>query len=207
MRMYRKAFTLALLTIVLSLAEGFASVFFGEQDGSLTLLGFGIDSFIEVISALGIAHMVLRIQRDQKSPRDQFEKTALKITGGSFYLLVVALLGTSIQKTISGAQPITTVPGVIISLVSIGVMFALMKAKLAVGRALRSDPIIADAHCTRVCIWMSVVLLIASAAYELTKIPFVDVLGSLGLAFLSYREGREALEKASNNASCGCVDD
>jgi divalent metal cation (Fe/Co/Zn/Cd) transporter len=203
-RLYRQAFILALLTIILSILESVFAVYFGERDGSLTLFGFGIDSVIETISGVGIAHMILRIRMDPTSPRDRFETTALTITGVSFHLLAFGLAVTSVQKIVQGQQPETTMSGIIISIVSMAFMALLMRAKLKVGGALHSAPIIADAHCTRICIWMSVVLLLASAAYELTGFSYVDIIGSLSLAYLSFREGRESLEKAKHNTVCTC---
>lgn len=205
-RLYRTAFRLAIFTIVYNFAEGLVAIFFGQRDGSLTLFGFGIDSFIEVISGLGIAHLVLRIRRDPESSRDKFEKTALRVTGISFYALVIGLLATSIHNVFTGEKPETTLVGIVLSLVSIAVMLALMYSKLSVGKALNSDPIIADANCTRVCVYMSIVLLVASGAYELIKVGYVDILGSLALAYFSFNEGRESLEKAKKNKSCICVD-
>ena len=73
--LYTIAFRLSVFTIVYNIAEGLVAVIFGYNDESLTLFGFGIDSFIEVISGIGIAHMVLRIQQDPKSDRDKFEKS------------------------------------------------------------------------------------------------------------------------------------
>lgn len=205
--LYKRAFILSIFTIVYNLGEGLVAVLFGYKDESLTLFGFGVDSFIEVISGLGIAHMVTRIRRDPASNRDKFEKTALTVTGLSFYALVLGLVASSVYKTYSGEKPETALVGVILSLISIAIMLALMFAKLRVGRALNSNPIIADARCTKVCVYMSVVLLIASAVYELTNVAYVDILGSLALAYLSFREGRECFEKAKSNASCACVDE
>jgi hypothetical protein len=76
-----------------------------------------------------------------------------------------------------------------------------------VGKALDSAPIISDAHCTKVCVYMSIVLLVASAVYELTRVAYVDILGSLGLAYLSFKEGREAFEKANHTRDCACGND
>ena len=59
-------------------------MFFGMKDESLALFGFGIDSFIEVVSGIGIAHMIIRSKNNPDIERDKFEKTALKITGYSF---------------------------------------------------------------------------------------------------------------------------
>jgi len=62
-RLYKIAFGLAFFTILYNIAEGLISMYFGYSNDSLTLFGFGADSFIEVLSGLGIAHMILRIQR------------------------------------------------------------------------------------------------------------------------------------------------
>jgi divalent metal cation (Fe/Co/Zn/Cd) transporter len=202
--LYKTAFKLAVFTIIYNIAEGIVAVFFGYKDESLTLFGFGLDSFIEVISGLGIAHMVSRIQQDPKSDRDKFEKTALTVTGFSFYALVAGLLTTSFHKLITGQKPETTLIGVIISSISIVIMLALIYAKIKVGKALNSGPILADAKCTKVCIYMSVILLVASGIYELTKVGYIDILGSMGLAYLSFKEGRECFDKARNNKSCSC---
>ncbi len=195
-RLYRVAFGLAVFTIIYNLAEAGVAIGFGLRDESLTLFGFGIDSLIEVVSGVGIAHMVVRIRANPLTAKDTFERKALGITGVSFYLLIAGLIATSIQKVISGERPETTMVGVILSLISIAVMLALMYAKLSVGRKLNSAPIIADAHCTKVCVYMSIVLLIASGVYEVTRIAYVDILGSLGLAYLSFNEGRESFAKA-----------
>lgn len=204
-RLYTRAFRLAVFTIVYNIAEGLVAVFFGQEDNSLTLFGFGIDSFIEVISGFGIAHMVARIQRNPESNKDTFETAALKITGICFYVLAAGLALTSIYNIFTGKKPETTFVGIILSLVSIAIMILLMNAKLSVGKALNSNPIIADAHCTKVCVSMSVVLLVASALYELTTIAYIDVLGSLALAYFSFREGHESFEKITSN-TCTCED-
>lgn len=205
-RDYRLAFLLSLLTIVANLVEGMFSTILGQQDGTLALFGFGLDSFIEVISAVGISTMILRIAKEPESPRSKFEVTALKITGVSFYLLTAALVLTAIVNLITKAKPETAVSGLIISLISLSAMVFLYKAKLRVGRRLNSDPIIADANCTKTCIYMSVVLLGSSLIYMLSGLAFVDILGAIGIAWFAFGEGREAFEKASGKETCACSD-
>lgn len=202
--LYSRALGLAVFTIVYNIVEGLIAVYFGYEDESLTLFGFGIDSFIEFISGLGIAHMIMRIRRNPETHRDHFERTALRVTGYAFYILVAGLVVSSVLNIISGRNPETTFWGVIISLISIVVMLVLLTAKVRIGKALGSEAILADASCTRVCIYMSVILLTASAIYEFMKIPYVDALGSLGLAYFSFREGRECFEKAKSDKYCAC---
>ncbi len=200
------ALWLAIFTIVYNMAEGLVSVGFGFSDEALTLFGFGIDSFIEVMSGIGILAMVLRIRQHPEAPRSQFERTALRVTGTSFYLLAVGLGITAIYNLFTGHKPTTTLPGLVISLVSLAVMWALVTGKRKVGHALDSSPILADANCTMVCIYMSLVLLAASLIYQLTGFGFVDSIGALGLIYFSYHEGRESFEKAAGLEDC-CDDD
>jgi divalent metal cation (Fe/Co/Zn/Cd) transporter len=199
---FKVAYALAVFTIVYNLVEGLVATWFGYQDETLALFGFGVDSFIEMISGLGIAYMVLRIQRNPTSHRSDFEKSALKITGGSFYALVVGLLLSAIITIVMGQKPTTTFWGVIISIISIVVMLFLFQGKIKVGKQLHSEAILADASCTKVCIYMSCVLLASSGIYEWTGFAYADSIGTLGLAWFSYQEGKECFEKAASDKYC-----
>ena len=201
--MYRQAYRLSLFTIFYNIIEGLVSMVLGYADETLSLFGFGADSFIEVMSGIGIAVMILRIKRNPGSPKGSFEKTALKITGTAFYLLSAGLLAGIIINLINRHKPETTLWGVIISLVSIAVMAWLMNAKKRIGKKLKSEPIIADANCTKVCVYMSVVLLVSSLVYELTGFAYADAIGAAGLIYFSVSEGKEAFEKAGGK-ECGC---
>ncbi len=204
-RYWNYALWLAIFTILYNLAEGLIAIFFGISDETLTLFGFGVDSFIEVMSGIGILAMVLRIRQNPDTDRSTFERTALRITGTSFYILVAGLAITAIYNIFVGHKPETTLPGLIISVISIAMMWALVASKRKVGRELDSSPILADANCTLVCIYMSLVLLASSLIYELTGFGFVDSLGAIGLIYFSYNEGREAFEKAAG-MECDCED-
>jgi divalent metal cation (Fe/Co/Zn/Cd) transporter len=201
------AFYLALFTIIYNLAEGVVSIYFGAQDETLTLFGFGIDSFIEVMSGLGILAMVVRIRRNPDAPRSHFEQTALRITGTSFYILAAGLGATAVYNLFTAHKPETTIPGLIISVISISFMWLLVSGKRKVGRKLNSAPILADANCSLVCIYMSLVLLVSSLVYQFTGFGFVDSLGALGLIYFSISEGREAFEKATRVEDDCCGDD
>jgi divalent metal cation (Fe/Co/Zn/Cd) transporter len=190
------ALWLAILTISYNFAEGLISVFFGYSDETLTLFGFGVDSFIEVMSGIGILAMVLRIRQHPETPQSQFERSALRVTGTSFYLLAIGLGITAIYNFLTAHKPETTLPGLIISVVSLAIMWLLVLGKRKVGHRLNSTPILADANCTMVCIYMSFVLLVASLIYELTGFGYIDSLGALGLIYFSYNEGKESFEKA-----------
>jgi hypothetical protein len=203
--LYKKAYWLSLFTIFYNILEGIVSMLLGYEDETLTLFGFGADSFIEVISGFGIAIMILRIKQNPQSPKSDFEINALKITGSAFYLLSAGLLAAIILNIMNHHKPETTFWGVIISLVSIVVMVWLMLAKKAIGKKLNSEPIIADGNCTKICVYMSVVLLASSLIYEFTGFTYADVIGATGLIYFSVSEGKEAFEKAKGK-SCACHD-
>jgi divalent metal cation (Fe/Co/Zn/Cd) transporter len=200
--LYKWASALAVITILYNLVEGVVSVAFGLGDESLSLLGFGVDSFVEVISGFGVWHMVQRIRRNPDSTRDRFERVALRITGTAFYILFVGLLATAVVNLITGHQPEATVWGIVVASVSIVTMWLLIYFKRKVGRALDSQAILADANCTRACLYLSVVLLVASVGYEVTGIGGIDTVGALIIAVLALKEGREAFQKAKGLACC-----
>jgi divalent metal cation (Fe/Co/Zn/Cd) transporter len=201
-RYWTYALWLALFTIFYNLLEGIISIFFGISDETLALFGFGVDSFIEVLSGIGILAMVLRIRQYPDAPRSQFEKTALRLTGTSFYLLAIGLAATAVYNLFTAHKPETTFPGLIISIISITVMWALVMGKRKVGLTLDSTPVLADANCTMVCIYMSLVLLASSLIYEVTGFGFVDSIGAAGLIYFSYSEGKESFEKAAGMEDC-----
>lgn len=201
--LYKKAYFLSLFTIFYNVFEGIISVILGYSDETLALFGFGVDSFIEVMSGIGIAVMIKRIQANPSSERSLFEAKALKVTGTAFYLLSLGLLIGIIVNIITGHRPETTFWGVIISIISIVVMIWLMVSKRNTGKLLDSQPIISDSNCTKVCVYMSIVLLISSLIYELTGFAYADIIGAAGLIYFSYTEGREAFEKAEGK-ECEC---
>ena len=206
-KIVRKALILALITIVYNIAEGVISIFFGLEDETLALFGFGADSFVEVISGIGILHMIIRMKKSEVDQRDKFERTALKITGFSFYLLTTGLVIGSALNIINDIKPETTLVGIIVSAISIFTMYYLMNAKLKVGKELNSDAIIADANCTMTCFYLSFLLLASSGLYELFQIAYIDIAGSLGIAYFAFKEGREAFQKAaSESLACNCHD-
>ncbi|MFN3840071.1 MAG: cation transporter [Cyclobacteriaceae bacterium] len=206
-KLYGIALALAVFTILYNFAEGSIATWFGYEDETLTLFGFGVDSFIEMISGIGIMHLVLRIRHHPNANRDSFERTALRITGTAFYLLVIGLVAGAALAIYLGKKPETTFWGVIISTISIIVMLGLIYGKRYTGNRLKSEAILADANCTLVCVYMSVILLVSSGLYELTGLPYIDAAGTLGLAWFSYKEGKECFEKAASDRYCRCDHD
>jgi len=202
-QLYRNANALALITIFYNLLEGVVSVGFGATDETISLFGFGMDSFVEVISGIGIWHMIRRMGNGDPEDRDPFERRALRITAVAFFLLAGGMIVTAVVSLAQNHRPVTTRWGVVVAVISIISMQLLVHYKVKVGKALNSPAILADAACTRTCLQLSVALLLASGGYALTGISYLDAIGSLFIAALSLREGREAMHKAKGLA-CGC---
>jgi len=200
---FQYALILAILTIGYNLLEGLVSVYFGYQDETLTLFGFGLDSFVETISAIGILNMTINIRKNLTAERGSFEIQALKITGWCFYVLSAILAIGAILSLVENKAPETTFVGVLIGSISIISMWLLIIAKKNVGNKLNSDAMIADANCNLVCLYMSFVLLASSLLFELTGFGWIDSLGTAGIIWFSTKEGKEAFLKAKGN-SCEC---
>lgn len=199
------AIILSLITIFYNILEGLVSIFFGIKDDTLSLLGFGVDSFVEVISGIGIFHMTIRMKKSPIKEKDRFEQTALMITGVSFLLLFIGLIIGAIINIINNNKPETTIAGAIIAIISILTMWILYMYKLSVGKKLDSDAIISDAKCTVTCFYLSITLLLSSIIYEIFKIGYIDIIGSLGIAIFSLKEGIEAINKSmTKKIACQC---
>lgn len=196
LKLYKRASLLAIITIFYNLIEGIVSVFFGVTDETLSLFGFGIDSFVEVLSGIGIWNMMRKMRHDPDADPGPFEKRALQITGISFYLLTAGLFITAGINLYQGHQPETTFWGIVIAAISICTMWALVFFKVKVGKELNSEAILEDANCTRACLYLSFTLLLASVGYELTGIGGIDSAGAILIAIFSFREGRESFEKS-----------
>ena len=202
--LYKLATGLSIFTIVYNTLEGAVSVLMGAADETLTLFGFGLDSIIEVISGIGILLMVRRIQQSSVRNKSKGEVLALRIIGISFYVLIALLLVSSALSLITHHHPVTTRWGIIVSSISIAVMLILARLKIRTGSKLDSKAIVADGNCTMVCVYMSVILLASSLLYTYTHLAYLDVLGSLGLCYFCFTEGREALEGARAVEKTGC---
>jgi divalent metal cation (Fe/Co/Zn/Cd) transporter len=203
-KLWRYVLLLALLTIFYNFLEGLISIYWGIHDETLALFGFGLDSFVEVISGIGILHMVIRIKKNGEENRDVFEKRALQITGTTFFILSLGLVLSSIYNLYVGASPITTVWGSIIGIISIVIMAWLIKQKTKVGEELKSNAILADANCAKTCMHLSIILLFSSLSYELFNITSIDSIGSMFIAGIAYKEGKESFEKVLNEPADCC---
>ncbi len=201
-RWRRRALWLCGLTVAYNLLEGLVSMHFGWADDSVALFGFGADSFIEVASAL----LVLWKLMDHGSLAR--ERTAALGIGGLFVALGAGIAGGAVLQLAARRHPPTTLPGVVISLLSLAFMLYLWRAKLRAARALDSAALAADAACSRACLQLSAVLLAGSLAFLASPaLWWADAAAALVLALLVAREGVgmvRAARSARFTGGCGC---
>lgn len=200
-----RARLLAWFTVSYNLFEGLVSIGFGVHDDSVALWGFGLDSLVEVASALVV---LWRLRGDLHTRATQRERTATLAIGGLFLLLALSISAGSALQLRAGRHPDTTVPGMVIAAASLSFMVWLWRAKRATARALDSRALEGDAACSLACIQLSAVLLAGSAVYALVpRLWWADAIAGLGLAILIAREGISMLRAARKpdfQGGCGC---
>ncbi|MCM2279020.1 MAG: cation transporter [Oligoflexia bacterium] len=205
----RRVIRLSWFTIFYNLLEGLVSIGFGVEDESIALAGFGGDSLIEVASAFfvlwrfrgeaGLGHG-LSLSR---------ERSATRGIGGLFLVLGFLTAAISLSNLYRGVRPETTLPGIVISCISLSFMFALWRAKKAAALMLDSRTVAQDAACSLACIQLSFVLLAGSAVYQFAPgLGWVDAVAALVISGFILREGVEAVRSANrpefNGGCCGC---
>ena len=198
----RRALWLSGLTIAYNLIEGLVSMAFGWNDDSIALFGFGADSFIEVASALLVLWKLLdhgSLERERKATRG---------IGQLFLFLAAGIAGGAIPQLIARRHPPTSMPGLVISALSLAFMAYLWRAKLRAAQAMDSATLHADATCSLACIQLSGVLFTGSLIFLLIPaLWWIDAAAALGLAFLIGREGLQMLRAARSvgfTGGCGC---
>jgi len=198
----RRALWLSALTIAYNVIEGLVSMAFGWADESIALFGFGADSFIEVASALLVLWKLLdhgNLARERKA--------TLGI-GWLFLALAAGMAAGALLQLMARHHPPTTLPGLVISALSLTFMVFLWRAKRATARALDSATLEADAACSLACIQLSAVLFAGSLLFLLLPtLWWVDAAAALGLALLIGKEGLGMVRVARSAAftgGCGC---
>jgi divalent metal cation (Fe/Co/Zn/Cd) transporter len=153
----RRGRTLEYFTIAWNSIEGLVAVAAGIIAGSISLVGFGIDSFIEVTSG-AVLLWRMSVDADVRA-REKNERTALRIVGVCFLLLAAYIAYESGMDLWSKKAPEHSIPGIVLACVSLVVMPLLSRAKRNVGTALNSAAMHADAKQTEFCTYLSAILL------------------------------------------------
>ena len=188
----RRGLGLAWFTIGYNVAEGAVAVTAGALAGLVSLVGFGIDSGIESISAVLVAMRLLARLR-HGTVDEAREHRALRLVAVTFFLLAGYVLVEGIRSLLVGEVPDTSVVGIVVLVASLVVMPILAAAKRRVGVALGGDPLIlADAAETRLCVLLSVSTLAGLVLFQLTGAAWLDPIAGFVVAVFAVHEGIEA---------------
>jgi divalent metal cation (Fe/Co/Zn/Cd) transporter len=152
----RRGRLLEYLTIIWNVLEGIISVGAGLLAGSIALVGFGIDSFIESLSG---GALLWRLHLDAPERREKAEKIALRVIGVSFLLLATYVTVDAVKALINREPPEATYLGIGIAALSLVVMPLLARAKRRVAKEIHSHALEADARQTDICTYLSAILL------------------------------------------------
>lgn len=174
--LHRRVFRLTIATISWNVVEAVIALTFGILAGSVALTGFGIDSLIEVSSALFIFWKLLGHGSGEDERR---EKTARKGIALTFLLLALWVLKESVSGLYMGKHPDHSTAGIVLAALSLSVMPVLGTAKMRLGKTLKSRAIRADAVETLVCAWLSASLLAGLGLNALLNWWWADAAGAL----------------------------
>ena len=194
-QLHKKALILSYVTVGYNVLEGTASILSGVFAGSIALIGFGLDSFIESLSG-GV--MIWRFSQGtqiSQEEEERIEKKATRLVAYTFFILGAYVLYESIKKLVVSEIPEPSLIGIVIAVVSLVLMPILYFVKIKTASALGSSSLIADAKETLACTLLSAALLVGLGLNYLAGIWQADpIVGVIIVVFL-FREGYEILNE------------
>ena len=176
---------MAWATIGWNVAEGVIAIAAGTAAGSLALVGFGLDSFVEVFAGSVVLWQLRGVPEER-------ERRALRLIAVSFYALAGYVVLEAVRDLLAGNEAEDSAIGIALASVSLLVMPLLAVAKRRVGRRLGNPVIVADSTETALCAYLSAILLAGLILNATLGWWWADTVAALGIAFLAVREGREA---------------
>lgn len=190
----RRGLRLAQFTVAYNVLEGLVAVTAGLLAGLVSVVGFGLDSGIESLSAILVwSRLAARLRHGEIDLRR--ERRALRLIAVTFFLLAAYVTVEGARSLLDGEEPDSSTITIILLVASIIVMPVLAAAKKRVGLALGGDPLIlADAAETRVCVLLSISTLLGVGLFQLTGAAWLDPIAGFVIAIFAIREGLEAWE-------------
>lgn len=193
-KLNRKALLLSYFTVAYNIVEGVLSVFAGALAGSIALIGFGMDSFVESLSG-GV--MIWRFRKHEEMSEEEVEnaeRKAIKLVAYTFFILAAYILYESINKLVYREAPDPSLFGIIIAVISLIVMPVLFYHKYKTGKQLGSSSLVADSKETLACMFLSFGLLVGLGVNYLFGFWQADPIIGLVIVFFLIREGYELFE-------------
>jgi divalent metal cation (Fe/Co/Zn/Cd) transporter len=198
----RRGQRLEYFTIAYNSVEGLVSIVGGLISGSVSLVGFGLDSAIEVTSG---AALLWRLHYDlNPSRRERMERTTLRIVGWCFMALAAYILYESGSMLIGHEIPLRSIPGIIIAAVSVVVMPLLARAKRRVAAGIGSGAMKADSRQTDFCTYLSAILLGGLLFNALLGWWWADPVAGLVMVPIIAKEGVDGIKGKACCDDCGC---
>lgn len=199
--LHNRALRLEYFTVGWNVVEAFVAIGAGVIAGSVALIGFGADSAIEVISAIGLLWRLRRAgPHAAVSEESAAEKRALYVVAITFFLLAAYITWEAITSLIGQEEPLTSPVGVVLAVLSLVVMTALAATKQRVGKEMGSRALVADSKETWVCSYLSLTLLLGVGAYAAFGWWWADPLGALAMLPVILWQGWETLAEAREPA-------
>ena len=189
--MRQKALYLEYFTVGWNVLEGVIAITAGVLAGSIALVGFGLDSYIEVASAVVLIWR-LRKQGDEEE-EEQAEQRAILVVGVTFIALALYVTYESVTKLIFHEQPTESLIGILLAIVSLIVMPLLAWQKRKVAAQIQSRALAADALETLACSYLSLALLVGLGLNAWLGWWWADPLAGLAMVVFLLREGWEAV--------------
>ncbi len=186
----RRGRLLAWFTIGWNALEGIVAVAAGLAAGSIALVGFGADSYVEVFAGAVIVWRLAK-ERHGEAVSAVAERRAVRLIAITFFLLAVGVGFESVRKLLTTARPDESVVGIALALVSLVVMPLLARAKRGVGQRMGSQALQADATETSLCVWLSAILLVGLLLNALVGWWWADPIAGLAIVYVAAREGVE----------------
>ena len=173
-------------TITYNVIEAVIAITAGTMASSAALIGFGLDSVIEVTSAAAVAWQFAGRDPDAR------EKVTLRIIAWSFFALAAYVTVDALTSLIGGHEARSSTPGLVLAGLSLLVMPALSYGQRRAGRELNSRTAVADSKQTLLCTYLSAVLLLGLLLNSLLGWSFADPIAALVIAVVAVKEGRDA---------------
>jgi divalent metal cation (Fe/Co/Zn/Cd) transporter len=200
LRQARAAEALTALWMVVELA---VAVWAGVAARSVALVAFGIDSGIELVTALVVLRLLLRHSaRATDEELDRRERQASRVVGWALYALIVYIAVSSAYALVTGSRPEGSTLGTALAVAALIVMPLLWRWRAVLARRLGSPSLHADAACSLVCAYMSATLLVGLLLNRLFGWWWADPLAALAMIWWIRGEAAEALEAARTGCRC-----
>ncbi|MEV4179560.1 cation transporter [Nonomuraea sp. NPDC049709] len=182
----RRIRLLVAATITYNVIEAAVAITAGSIASSAALIGFGLDSIVEVASAAAVAWQFSAADHERR------EKTALRVIAISFFALAAYVTFDAVRALLGAGEAEPSTPGLILAALSLVVMPFLSYAQRRAGRELGSASAVADSKQTLLCTYLSAVLLVGLALNSLFGWSWADPIAALVIAAVAVKEGREA---------------